>query len=154
MRRSHAWLTLVAVALLAGGLWLGRTARADSPSHDDTSKKATAKKATATVKAPSYGALEGRALFEYYCSTCHGNEGRGDGFNSYNLDPKPRDLSDPAFQAKRSDKDLAAVIRSGGGFAGLSNTMPPWGHTLSERQIGYIVEFLRTLKPEPEDDTD
>ena len=149
MQRSNAWLTLAAVVLLAGGLWLGRTARADSAPQD-----VAAKKVTKAPEPPSYGAREGRAIFEYYCSTCHGKEGHGDGFNSYNLDPRPRDLSDPAFQAKRSDKDLAAVIRSGGGFAGLSNTMPPWGHTLNERQIGYLVEFLRTLKPQPADDTE
>jgi len=149
MQRSQTWLALAGIVLLAGGVWLGQTARAASVPHDET-----AKKAIEAPTPPSYGALEGRALFEYYCSTCHGKEGHGDGFNSYNLDPRPRDLSDPAFQAKRSDKDLASVIRSGGGFAGLSNTMPPWGHTLNERQIGYLVQFLRTLKAQPKDGTE
>jgi len=93
---------------------------------------------------------EGRALFRHYCSTCHGAEGHGDGFNAYNLDPKPRDLGDPGFQAKSSDDDLAAAIRAGGGASGLSTSMPPWGHTLGERQIRNLVLYLRTLSPEPE----
>lgn len=96
-----------------------------------------------------YNARQGRVLFEHYCATCHGAEGRGDGFNAYNLDPKPRDLSDPAFQAGRSDDDLASVIRIGGGAAGLSTGMPPWGHTLSERQIHDLVLYMRTFEPEP-----
>jgi len=98
--------------------------------------------------AMGYGARQGREIFQHYCATCHGTEGWGDGFNAFNLDPKPRDLSDPAFQAERSDEDLAAVIRTGGGAAGLSNAMPPWGRTLSARQIGELVLYLRTLRPE------
>lgn len=94
---------------------------------------------------PGYNARQGRALFEYYCATCHGTAGRGDGFNSYNLDPKPRDLTDPQLQAERSDEDLAAVIRSGGGAAGLSTGMPPWGRTLSELEIRNLVVFVRLL---------
>jgi mono/diheme cytochrome c family protein len=94
-----------------------------------------------------YNAREGAALFHYYCATCHGDEGHGDGLNAYNLDPKPRDLSDPAFQKKRTDDDLMGVIRSGGGVAGLSTGMPPWGRTLNDRKIRNIVTFIRTLKP-------
>lgn len=92
-----------------------------------------------------YNARQGRALFEYYCATCHGITGRGDGFNSYNLDPKPRDLTDHDLQTGRTDEDLAAVIRSGGGAAGLSTGMPPWGRTLDELQIRNLVVFLRLL---------
>ena len=51
-------------------------------------------------------------------STCHGDDGHGDGFNAYNLDPRPRDLADPAFQAAHSDAELTGVIRSGGPAAG------------------------------------
>ncbi|HEX9799182.1 MAG TPA: cytochrome c [Thermoanaerobaculia bacterium] len=97
-----------------------------------------------------YGAREGRALFLHYCSTCHGVEGHGDGFNAYNLDPKPRDLGDPDFQARQTDDELASVIRSGGAAAGLSTGMPPWGKTLRDRQIRHLVSFLRTLTPEEE----
>jgi len=70
---------------------------------------------------------------------------RNHALNAYNLDPKPRDLADAAFQAKRTDEDFAAVIRSGGGAAGLSTGMPPWGRTLSERKVRNVVDFLRTF---------
>lgn len=97
----------------------------------------------------SYSAREGRALFQHYCATCHGPEGRGDGFNAYNLDPRPRDLADPAFQAQRSHDDLAAIIRLGGGAAGLSTAMPPWGRTLNHRQVQNLIVYLRTLPAAP-----
>jgi len=97
-----------------------------------------------------YNAREGRAVYRHYCLTCHGQEGHGDGFNAFNLDPKPRDLADPDFQAKRTDDDFAAVIRSGGGVAGLSTGMPPWGRTLGERKIRNVVDYLRALRtPSP-----
>ncbi len=87
----------------------------------------------------------GRITFTHYCRTCHGESGAGDGFNAYNLDPHPRDLSDPEFQKKKTDAELADAIRRGGAGVGLSALMPPWGHTLSDRQIGDLVLYLRTL---------
>lgn len=92
-----------------------------------------------------YNAREGRALFGHYCVVCHGAEGHGDGFNAFNLDPKPRDLADPEFQMSRSDDELREIIRSGGVVAGLSTGMPPWGRTINERSIENIVIFVRTL---------
>jgi len=94
-----------------------------------------------------YNAREGQALFRHYCAPCHGEEGHGDGFNAFNLDPRPRDLGAPELQAQRSDEDLTSLLRTGGGAAGLSSAMPPWGRTLSERQIQSLLRYLRTLRP-------
>lgn len=99
-----------------------------------------------------YEAREGRALFEHYCAICHGEQGRGDGFNAYNLDPRPRDLSESAFQELQSDEELSELIRSGGAAAGLSTAMPPWGRTINDRGVHYLVSYLRELRPE-EDET-
>jgi mono/diheme cytochrome c family protein len=120
---------------------------ASAPAGSAVPAQAASAPAASVLPLPDlgYNAREGRALYRHYCLTCHGEEGHGDGFNAYNLDPKPRDLADPAFQAKRTDEDLVAVIRSGGGVAGLSTGMPPWGRTLSERKIRNIVDYLRTL---------
>jgi cytochrome c oxidase cbb3-type subunit 3 len=92
-----------------------------------------------------YEARLGKVTFTHYCQTCHGETGAGDGFNAFNLDPHPRDLSDPQFQKKKSDAELADAIQRGGAGVGLSALMPPWGHTLSARQVGELVLYLRTL---------
>jgi mono/diheme cytochrome c family protein len=141
------------IALLLLAVAVGCRPAADPAREVPTppgAEPAATEPAAATLPLPDlgYDAREGRALFEHYCSTCHGVDGHGDGFNAYNLDPKPRDLSDPAFQAAHSDAELTTVIRSGGPAAGLSNGMPAWGRTLSERRIHEVVIFLRTLKPE------
>lgn len=99
---------------------------------------------------PSYEDRLGHDVFAHYCSTCHGETGAGDGFNAYNLDPHPRDLSDQAFQKTKTDAELADTIRRGGAGVGMSSLMPPWGRTLTERQIGEVVLYVRSLrKPVP-----
>ncbi len=98
---------------------------------------------------PSYELRLGKQVFQHYCQTCHGETGAGDGFNAFNLDPKPRDLGDPAFQKKKSDADLADAIRRGGSGVGLSPLMPPWGHTLSPREIDQVILYVRSLKRPP-----
>jgi len=138
-------------AVVESGAGSGSSAAAEAPA-------AAADSAAGSWRMPvpglTYNAREGRAVFRHYCATCHGDEAHGDGLNAYNLDPKPRDLADPPFQSKRSDEDLRAVIRSGGGAAGLSTGMPPFSLTLNERRIRNLVEYIRTLQqpsdaPEP-----
>lgn len=111
-------------------------------------RSAAPSKRDASAPAP-YELRLGRETFRLYCQTCHGETGAGDGFNAFNLDPRPRDLSDPAFQKKKSDADLADVIRRGGAGVGLSSLMPPWGRTLSETQIQQVILHVRTLKKAP-----
>lgn len=95
---------------------------------------------------PSYELRLGKQAFQYYCQSCHGETGAGDGFNAFNLDPRPRDISDPAFQKKKTDAELADAIQRGGAGVGLSALMPPWGRTLSRSEIDRLVLYLRTLK--------
>jgi len=94
----------------------------------------------------SYEAQQGQAVYRHYCLTCHGETGAGDGFNAFNLDPHPRDLSDPGFQKGKTDADLTEAVKRGGAAVGLSPLMPPWGQTLSTRQIDDVVLYLRTLQ--------
>ena len=91
----------------------------------------------------SYGEGQGKRLFVQYCSTCHGDEGKGDGQNASNLNPAPPDLTssrithDPAL--------LRRVITQGSAAAGRSPLSPPWGRTLSAQQIDYLVEYCEAL---------
>jgi mono/diheme cytochrome c family protein len=112
------------------------------------SRKAPAKAVAAKHPAPmpSYELRLGRATWEHYCQTCHGETGAGDGFNAFNLDPHPRDLSDPAFQKKKTNADLADAIQRGGAGVGLSSLMPPWGRTLSRAEIDQTILYIRSLQ--------
>jgi mono/diheme cytochrome c family protein len=94
----------------------------------------------------SYELRLGKQVFQHYCLTCHGETGAGDGFNAFNVEPHPRDLSDPAFQKAKSNPELTDTIRRGGVGVGLSAMMPPWGKTLTPDQIDQVVGYIRTLK--------
>jgi len=87
-----------------------------------------------------------KQTFQTYCAGCHGDTGQGDGFNSFSLDPHPRDLGDPAFQKSKSNADLADTIRRGGAGVGLSSLMPPWGRTLDARHVDAVVLYVRSLR--------
>lgn len=99
---------------------------------------------------------EGRKLFAYFCASCHGGKGRGDGFNSASLDPEPRDLSDQkeVYMAKQKNEDLFKVISLGGKAIEKSPRMPPYGTTLSEKEIWQIVAFVRSLHSYKDEDID
>lgn len=93
----------------------------------------------------TYVQRQGRDLFLHYCAVCHGESGAGDGFNAWNLAPRPRDLSDPAYQRAVSDAGLMTVISEGGLAINKSNLMPGWRNTLSAEQIATVTSFVRTL---------
>ena len=99
---------------------------------------------TAAITSPDF-LQKGKLLFLNYCAHCHGNQGGGDGFNAEFLDKDPTELSNPKFQAKRSNEKLFRVISEGGAKIKKSHLMPGFGHTLSEEEIWSLVTFIRYL---------
>jgi mono/diheme cytochrome c family protein len=101
------------------------------------------------LSAPRGSSEEGRRLFVYYCSGCHGPHGRGDGFNADSVrvrgKARPRNLTHRAYFEAKTDQDLYAVIALGGGHMGHSNMMPAWTYSLQPGQIKSLVTYVRTL---------
>jgi len=91
----------------------------------------------------SYAESQGRHLFAQYCTTCHGDEGRGDGQNASNLDPAPPDLA--AQDRGRDAAYLTTVIAQGSVAVGRSALSPPWGRSLTQQQIAYLVVYCQAL---------
>ena len=140
MRRTAA---ILPVALLLAG---AACRHKQPPAPAAVAAEPAAEPAAAPEPALGYELRLGREVYRHYCHTCHGETGAGDGFNAFNVDPHPRDLSDPAFQKARNDAALADAIRRGGAGVGLSPLMPPWGRTLSPDQVDQVVRYIRTLK--------
>src|SRR5262245_60482839 len=63
---------------------------------------------------------EARTLFHTVCATCHGEDGTGNGPGAAALNPKPRNYTDKAWQAKVGDDEIKRAILGGGGAVGLS----------------------------------
>ena len=93
----------------------------------------------------TYSERTGQRLFEKYCVVCHGQEGQGDGFNAYNLDPHPRNLADTTYMNTLSDARLSEMITEGGRGTGKSVLMPAYGSTLTASEIEDLVNYIRSL---------
>ena len=65
-----------------------------------------------------------RQIFAQRCSTCHGAGGHGDGPTAAGFLTKPRNFTDPTWQASVTDDALRKVIAKGGAAVGKNLLMP------------------------------
>ena len=89
--------------------------------------------------------VRGRTVYGHYCQICHGESGKGDGFNSGNLAQPPLDFTDGKLWRETSDERLYYAVAQGGPSVGKSVLMPAWGHTLTEKQLRDVVIFIRAF---------
>jgi mono/diheme cytochrome c family protein len=94
-------------------------------------------------------AAEGKKLYTAYCSTCHGESGKGDGVAGASLPVKPADHTNGAVMNKLNDKFLQDIISKGGGAVGKSTFMPSWGGALNDSQVRDVVAYIRSLANPP-----
>ena len=93
----------------------------------------------------SYEQRQGKELYTKYCAICHGKEGKGDGFNAFNLDPRPRNFTDATYMDALSDNRLVETISQGGRGVNRSLLMPSWGGRLNRQEIEYVISFVRSF---------
>lgn len=93
----------------------------------------------------TYTERQGNLLYEKYCVVCHGLSGEGDGFNAYNLNPRPYSLSDSTYMTALSNETLMEIISFGGKGVNKSVLMPAYQNTLSKTQISNVVAYIRTF---------
>lgn len=88
-------------------------------------------------------------LFAQTCSMCHGMSGKGDGQMAQSLTPKPRDYTDPAWQASVTDEQIKTIIMEGGQAVGKSPTMPAQKAQLAGKPevLDALVRIIRNFGP-------
>lgn len=96
---------------------------------------------------PAAGAMGASAKDNYrtYCAQCHGFMGNGQGINVRDMSVQPRNHTDASYMSSRSDQDLFDADKKGGLAIDKSVLMPPWGSTLSDKEIHDMVQYLRVL---------
>ena len=95
-------------------------------------------KATETKRGASASQVErGRAVYEARCVRCHGADGAGRTRMAEIVEPP--DLSDAAWQRKRSNSRMIASVSDGRG------QMPAFKKKLSRQEISAAVAYVRTL---------
>jgi mono/diheme cytochrome c family protein len=100
------------------------------------------------AEAPSADAVkQAEEIFANRCSPCHGPSGKGDGPASAGLTPKPRNLSDGAWQKEVDDAYLAKIVQYGGAAVGKSAAMPPNPDLNDKPQVIAALRLkIRSLK--------
>src|SRR5688572_16220781 len=83
---------------------------------------------------------EGEGLYTQRCMTCHGATGADDSQAAAMLSKLPPELGSFAWQAERSDAEIAGVIR-----AGAPGTAMPPARDLTDADLMTMVAFVRTL---------
>jgi mono/diheme cytochrome c family protein len=137
-------LTLLAVALLA--LTLGASAAAQSPPAPSAPPK------VAIVEARTFGVIEGAKLYEIYCASCHGQDGKGNGPAARALPRPVPDLTQISATHPGTDCFLHVMADLQGGHRSDSQPkvsekdldMPNWGPVLRSASAGDpSVAYLR-----------
>lgn len=90
----------------------------------------------------------GLKLFEAYCVGCHGLSGQGDGPMAAALKRdfgvRPMDLSGE-YMRSRSEEQIRLAVTGGGKAVHRTAYMPAWGSTLTDRQVGDLVAYIREM---------
>ena len=72
------------------------------------------------------------------CYVCHGKEGKGDGTAAAGLEPSPRNFTNTAFHAARTDGELYWIIKNGSPGTAM---IPMIGATIDEDEAWYVLLY-------------
>jgi cytochrome c553 len=117
MRRLVIAIPL-SLAILAGAC--GKNSQPPPPSSGTPNAQQESGPGHSAAGQPS----QAQAMFNTVCVMCHGADGTGTGPASASLNPKPRNYTDPAWQAMVSDDQIKEIILKGGAGVGKSPAMP------------------------------
>ncbi len=82
--------------------------------------------------------VRGKSLFDENCAFCHGKAGTGRNWIGSFLEPKPQDLTDPAYMSRINRAYLRQIIEDG-----LPNSsMPAWRSVLDDAQIDAVIDYI------------
>lgn len=95
--------------------------------------------------ARAQSAAEGQKLYMTYCSSCHGDKGRGDGAAGKALPVKPANHTDGKLMNSLSDEFLMTIIAKGGAAVDKSSFMPAWGGVLKDNQLQDLLAYIRSI---------
>jgi mono/diheme cytochrome c family protein len=133
----------VAAALAAAVLLSAACDRAEPASPPASANRNAPPTAAPAQAPPRPGPLAGaelaeaRRLYTANCAACHLASGKGD--SHHHADAIPN-FTDPIWQQKESDEEIAAAVENGKG-----GVMPAFGASLTDAQIALLVRYVRDL---------
>ncbi len=147
MRHLYLWLIVCLPVFLQTSCLNISKNQGEMQHRNDSVLKATADSIARTDPwiRYTYEERDGKRLFEIYCIVCHGKGGEGDGFNAYNLNPRPHSLADTTYMKALSPAILEEIISYGGKSMNKSLLMPAYVYTLNKNQISDLTAYIETF---------
>ena len=85
------------------------------------------------------------ALYQSYCSVCHGDQGNGQSRARASLNPPPTDFTSPVVRASMPRERMIVSVREGRP----GTAMVGWKTQLTDTQIATTVDFIRSKFMDP-----
>src|SRR5216110_1123471 len=102
-----------------------------------------------TLAAQAPADSDGAALYQAWCSKCHGADGRGRAAATTRLAVPPADLQECKASTAETEQRWIGIVTRGGAAFGLSLDMPAFGEAGTPAQIHAVVRYARSLCGEP-----
>ena len=131
-------LAVAVFALLIAAYTFPIRSFADTPQEEWKAPARAARKKN-PIPAEEKSIATGKAIYTAQCLSCHGPAGHGDGPAAKDLNPKPRNLSDPKIQ-EQSDGSIFWKLTEG------RKPMPTFEKLISEDDRWHVINYVRTLK--------
>src|SRR2546422_518895 len=102
-----------------------------------------------TLAAQAPADSSGAALYQAWCSKCHGADGRGKAGATTRLAVPPADLQECKASTAETEARWIGIVTQGGAAFGLSLDMPAFGEAGTPAQVRAVVRYARSLCGEP-----
>src|SRR2546428_5835255 len=102
-----------------------------------------------TLAAQAPADSSGAALYQAWCSKCHGADGRGKAAATTRLAVPPADLQECKASTAETEARWIGIVTQGGAAFGLSLDMPAFGEAGTPAQVRAVVRYARSLGGEP-----
>jgi mono/diheme cytochrome c family protein len=97
------------------------------------------------VPATAASVDQGRAVFQNFCSKCHGEEGKGDGRQAPE-GSHPANLTDDHWDHGSTDGEIFTTIHDG---VGPKYDMDSYEGKITDTNIWNLVNYIRSIGPKP-----
>src|SRR5881398_286956 len=98
-----------------------------------------------TLAAQAAADSDGAALYQAWCSKCHGADGRGKAAATARLAVPPADLQECKASTAEPEARWIGIVTHGGAALGLSLDMPAFEEAGTPAQIRAVVRYARSL---------
>ena len=130
-------LSIAVIAIATASTLVAVRTYADTPPEEWKAPARAARKKN-PIPSDEKSIAAGKAVYAAQCLSCHGPTGVGDGPAAHDLNPKPRNLSDPAIQSQ-SDGSMFWKITEG------KKPMPTFDKLIGEDERWNVINYVRTI---------